>query len=71
MNIIFSFFANMIIYSKGIKNRIIRTILKVKFQKIENNSIIAADSIVVKDFPPFSLRAGNPARIIKKIYETS
>ncbi len=36
---------------------------------IGNNSIIAAGSIVVKDVPPFSMVAGNPARIIKKLCE--
>ena len=34
---------------------------------IGKNSIIAAGSIVVKDVPSFSIVAGNPAKIIKKI----
>ena len=38
---------------------------------IGHDSIIAAGSIVVKDVAPFSLVAGNPARLIKTINETS
>lgn len=36
---------------------------------IGSNSIVAAGSIVVKDVPSHVLVAGNPAKIIKKIYE--
>jgi acetyltransferase-like isoleucine patch superfamily enzyme len=33
--------------------------------RIGKHSIIAANSVVVKDIPPFSVAAGNPAKIIK------
>lgn len=34
--------------------------------KIGTKSIIAAGSIVTKDIPPYSMAAGNPAKVIKK-----
>lgn len=34
---------------------------------IGENSIIAAGSVVIKDVPPFSVVAGNPAKVIKYI----
>ena len=34
--------------------------------KIGNCSIIAANSVVTKDIPPFSVVGGNPAKILKK-----
>ena len=33
---------------------------------IGRHSIVAAGSIVTKDIPPFSVAAGNPARVLKK-----
>lgn len=36
---------------------------------IGNNSIIGAGSIVVKDVPPFSVVAGNPAKVIRFLKE--
>jgi acetyltransferase-like isoleucine patch superfamily enzyme len=38
---------------------------------IGRGAIIAAGSIVTKDVPPFSIVAGNPAKIVKKIEEFS
>lgn len=39
---------------------------------IGKHAIVAAGSIVTKDIPPFSIAAGNPARIIKQYnFETS
>ena len=37
--------------------------------KIGNNSIVAAGSIVTKDVPPFTIVAGNPAKIIRENIE--
>lgn len=34
--------------------------------KIGHGSVIAANSFVLKDIPPFSLAAGNPAKVIKR-----
>jgi acetyltransferase-like isoleucine patch superfamily enzyme len=34
--------------------------------KVGRHSIIAAGSVVTKDIPPFSVAAGNPARVLKK-----
>jgi len=34
---------------------------------IGESCIVAANTVVTKDIPPFSLVAGNPARIIKQI----
>jgi acetyltransferase-like isoleucine patch superfamily enzyme len=36
---------------------------------IGENAIVGAGSIVTKDVPPFSVVAGNPARIIRMINE--
>ena len=36
---------------------------------IGNNSIIGAGSVVVKDVPPFSIVAGNPAKVIRFLNE--
>lgn len=36
--------------------------------KIGENSIIAANSVVTKNVPPNSIVAGNPAKVVKKIY---
>lgn len=37
--------------------------------KIGNNSIVAAGSVVTRDVPPFTIVAGNPARVIKENIE--
>ncbi len=37
--------------------------------KVGDNSIIGAGSVVLKDVPPYSVVAGNPARIIKSVNE--
>lgn len=36
---------------------------------IGENSLVGAGSVVVKDVPPDSVVVGNPAKVIKKIYE--
>lgn len=39
---------------------------------IGRHSIIAARAVVTKDVPPYSIVAGNPARIVKKYnFETN
>lgn len=39
--------------------------------KIGKNAVIAANAVVTKDIPPFSVAAGNPAKIIKEYsYQT-
>lgn len=35
--------------------------------RIGRNAVVGAGSIVTKDVPDFSVAAGNPARIIKKL----
>ena len=35
---------------------------------IGNGAIIAANAVVTKDVPPYSVAAGNPAKIIKTFY---
>lgn len=37
--------------------------------RIGEGSIVAANSIVTKDVPPFSIVAGNPARIVKTLQD--
>lgn len=37
--------------------------------KVGDNSVIGAGSVVVKDVPPYSVVVGNPAKVIKTIYE--
>lgn len=39
----------------------------LKGVKIGNGSIVAAGSVVTKSVPPFSLVAGNPAKIVKEL----
>ena len=41
----------------------------LKGVKIGKNSVIANSSVVVKDIPADSIAAGNPARVIKSVYE--
>lgn len=36
---------------------------------VGEGSVVAANSVVTKDVPPFSIVAGNPAKIIKQLYE--
>ena len=44
----------------GIKSTILKNVT------IGEHSAIAANSVVTKDVPPYSIVAGNPAKIIKK-----
>lgn len=44
-------------------------IILPKVKKIGEASIIGAGAIVTKDVPPFTIVAGNPAKIIRKIGE--
>ncbi|WP_375239918.1 acyltransferase [Aurantibacter sp.] len=44
-----------------------RAIVLPQAQNIGKNSIIAAGSVVTKDVPPYSIVAGNPAKVIKNI----
>jgi acetyltransferase-like isoleucine patch superfamily enzyme len=39
----------------------------LKNTKIGDNSVVAANSVVTKDVPPYCLVAGNPAKIIKHL----
>jgi acetyltransferase-like isoleucine patch superfamily enzyme len=39
--------------------------------KIGKHCVVAAGSVVTKDIPPFSVAAGNPARVIKRYDEGS
>ena len=43
------------------------SIILPKCKEIGEGSIIAAGSIVVKDVPPYSIVAGNPAEVIKTL----
>ena len=36
---------------------------------IGDNVVIGAGSVVTRDIPPYSLAAGNPCRVIRKITE--
>lgn len=38
--------------------------------KIGQGSVVAANSLVINDVPPYSIVAGNPATIIKKRFES-
>jgi acetyltransferase-like isoleucine patch superfamily enzyme len=38
--------------------------------EIGEHSVVAAGSIVIRDVPPYSVVAGNPAKVIKKITES-
>lgn len=44
----------------GVKSSVLKNVT------IGERSVIAANAVVTKDVPPFSMVAGNPARIIKK-----
>lgn len=37
--------------------------------KIGDGAIIAAGAVVVKDVPPYSIVAGNPAKVVKKRFD--
>jgi acetyltransferase-like isoleucine patch superfamily enzyme len=39
--------------------------------KISNGAIVAANSVVTKDVPPYSIVAGNPAKIVKYRFDES
>jgi acetyltransferase-like isoleucine patch superfamily enzyme len=43
----------------------------LKGVRVGKGSIIAAGSVVTKDVPPFSIVAGNPAQVIRKLAEVS
>ena len=36
---------------------------------IGDNAVIGANAVVTKDVPPFSVVAGNPAKVIKQVIE--
>jgi acetyltransferase-like isoleucine patch superfamily enzyme len=38
---------------------------------VGRHSVVAAGSVVTKDIPPYSVAAGNPARIIRRYNETT
>ena len=55
------------IIKKGVKIGVNVTILP--FVTIGEYSLIGAGSVVTKGIPPYSVAYGNPARVIKSIYE--
>lgn len=37
--------------------------------RVGHHSVIGANTVVTKDVPPYSVLAGNPAKIIKTLYD--
>ena len=44
----------------GVKSSILKNVT------IGNRSVVAANAVVIKDVPPFTIVAGNPAKIMKR-----
>ena len=57
-----------VLYNNTKTNSYLLLILTTKGVKIGARSIIGAGSVVTKDIPEDCIAAGNPCRVIKKIF---